>query len=103
MGKTIDKMAQDLVKVIRSNQEKATKPYDTSATVLRVDGDIAWVHIPGGVEETPVQRTTNAKKGDTVQVRVSGGRAWLTGNSTNPPTDDTRAIRAEETASEAVK
>lgn len=94
MGKTIDKVAQDFLKAIKNNQEKATKPYDTTATVLRVDGDIAWVHIPGGVEETPVQRTTNAKRGDTVQVRVGGGKAWLTGNTTNPPTDDTKANTA---------
>lgn len=73
MADAIDKIAKELVKAIPST--KKTSPYDTQAEVLRVDGETAWVHIPGGVDETPVQLTTNAKKGDTVQVRVSGGRA----------------------------
>ena len=77
-----------------SNQRK-TKPYDTAATVLRVEGDTAYVHIPGGVDETPVQLTIDAKPGDTVRVRVSNNQAWLTGNGTAPPTDDTTAKRVE--------
>lgn len=89
MADAIDKIAKELVKAIPST--KKTSPYDTQAEVLRVDGETAWVHIPGGVDETPVQLTTNAKKGDIVQVRVSGGRAWLYGNATNPPTDDSKA------------
>jgi hypothetical protein len=46
--------------------------------------------------------TVSAHEGDTVQVRVGGGTAWLTGNGTRPPTDDARAIVAQETADEAV-
>ena len=41
--------------------ESGTKPYDTSAEVVRVDGSTAWVHIPGGVDETPVQLSIDAK------------------------------------------
>lgn len=89
MTDSINVLAKELAKAIPSKSK--TSPYDTQAVVKRIDGDIAWVHIPGGVDETPVQLTTNAKKGDIVQVRVSGGRAWLYGNSTNPPTDDTKA------------
>lgn len=92
MADAIDRIAKELVKAIPST--KKTSPYDTQAEVLRVDGDTAWVHIPGGVDETPVQMTSSAKKGDIVQVRVSGGRAWLYGNATNPPTDDTVAVKA---------
>lgn len=78
--------------------ESGTKPYDTSAEVIRVDGSTAWVHIPGGVDETPVQLSIDAKPGDSVNVRVSGGRAWITGNGSRPPTDDTRANAAHHTA-----
>lgn len=81
--------------------ESGTKPYDTSAEVIRVDGSTAWVHIPGGVDETPVQLSIDAKAGDSVNVRVSGGRAWITGNGSRPPTDDTRANAAHHTANVA--
>lgn len=91
-------------------KEETTKPFDTTAEVIRTEGSTAWVHIPGGVDETPVQMGVSVKPGDVVNVRVSGGRAWILGNSTRPPTDDTRAITAdnraiaaETTATEAVE
>ena len=71
--------------------DRKTSAYDTQATIRRIEGNTAWVHIPGGVDETPVQMTINAKEGDQVQVRVSGGRAFLVGNATAPPTDDSYA------------
>lgn len=95
----INKVAKSLKKSIQS--DKQTKPYDTQAEIVRVEGSTAWVQIPGGVDETPVKLTTSAKPGDVVQVRVSGGRAWLTGNETAPPTDDTRAIQAQTIATDA--
>ena len=73
-----------------------TNPYDTEAEVVRVEGGTAWVHIPGGVDETPVALTINAKEGDTVRVRVGGGSAWIVGNATAPPTDDTAVRNAVE-------
>lgn len=91
MADKIEQIVRDLVSSFTEKENKTIKPYDTEAKVIRVDGKTAWVHIPNGVDETPVKRTTNAQPGDTVQVRVAGGRAWLTGNATNPPTDDTRA------------
>lgn len=81
--------------------KKTTEPYDTTAEVRRIEGKTAWVHIPGGVDETPVELTINAKEGDAVRVRVSGGQAWLVGNNTAPPTDDAEAKRAKATAGEA--
>lgn len=96
-------VVKEFVDVIRSADKKGTTPYDTQATVTRVEGNTAWVHIPGGVDETPIKMTVSAKAGDVVQVRVSGGTAWLTGNATAPPTDDTQAIKATETAVKAVK
>ena len=97
----VDKIAKDLAGIIKSSDSKATAPYDTKATVKKVENGIAWVQIPGGVDETPVQMTLTAKAGDTVQVRVSGGRAWITGNGTAPPTDDARANDAYKAAGKA--
>lgn len=84
------------------SMQTASKPktsaYDTTATVRRIEDGVAWVHIPGGVDETPVKLTVNAKEGDNVQVRVSGGTAFLVGNGTAPPTDDTKANAAQKIA-----
>lgn len=102
-------LSKDLVNIIKKTQETKTSPYDTQAEVVRVEGGIAWVHIPGGVDETPVRMTINARQGDTVQVRVANGTAFLVGNGSAPPTDDHKAdiatnlaYKAQETAEEAV-
>ena len=95
-------ISKDLVALIKNSDKKKTKAYDTPATVTRVEGSTIWVHIPGGVDETPVRKTINAKAGDMVQVRVGGGSAWLVGNQSAPPTDDARAIVAERKAVVAV-
>ena len=95
MSNNFNKSVRDFANALKQASATKTSPYDTSAEVKRVSGSIAWVHIPGGVDETPVQLTTNAKKGDVVQVRVSGGTAWITGNATSPPTDDTKADKVE--------
>ena len=98
-----------IVQAIKDNEPK-TSGYDTPAEVVRIEDGYAWVHIPGGVDETPIKLTVDAKPGDTVQVRVSGGTAFLTGNATAPPTDDTKATEAAgiaegaaEAANEAVR
>lgn len=91
-------LENDVIEVIQKAANGKTKAFDSSAEVVRVDGDTLWVHLPGGVDETPVKRTINATEGDTVQVRVSEGRAWITGNASNPPTDDQKAIQAESVA-----
>lgn len=95
MSSEYNRTVRDFVNTIKQASESKTKPYDIQAEVLRTDGDIAWVHIPGGVSETPVQMMVNAKRGDTVQVRIAGGHAWLYGNQTAPPTDDTEAKEAK--------
>ena len=97
---SIQDMISSLIDSIK-NTGKKTNAYDTSAEVKRIEGDTAWVHIPGGVDETPVKLTINASEGDNVQVRVNGGRAWLQGNATAPPTDDTTAISAKTIATYA--
>lgn len=90
------------MEALAANKPK-TAPYDTEAQVVRVEGSTAWVHIPGGVDETPVAMTINASAGDTVRVRVGNGSAWLVGNDTAPPTDDHTAIIAARQAAKAAE
>lgn len=95
--------SKELLGIIKDTAQQGTKPFDTEAEVIRVEGDTVWVHMPAGVDETPVQKTINAKVGDIVQVRVANGSAWLVGNTSAPPTDDTRANRAQVVAMDAGK
>lgn len=102
-AKKSEKTLNDLVQAVKDSDGNKTKPYDTTATVTRVEDGKAWVHIPGGVTETPAELTINAKPGDNVMVRVAGGRAFLLGNATNPPTDDATAKKALSNADEALQ
>ena len=92
---------KQITKAIKEASKAKTQGYDTTATVTRVEGDTVWIHIPGGVDETPVKKTVNASVGDVVQARVAGGSAWLVGNASAPPTDDTTADDAKEKAVKA--
>ena len=94
-------VAKDLAQLISQSKSTKTGPYDTQAVVKRIEGNTVWVSIPGGIDETPIEKTINCTAGDKVQVRVSGGRAWITGNASAPPTDDTTAIKADTTATAA--
>ena len=97
MSSGLDKAIKDFIQIIQEAGNKGTSPLDAQAEVLRIDEDgTAWVHLPGGVDETPVKLTINAKVGDKVYVRLSGGKAWITGNQTAPPTDDKTAEQAKE-------
>lgn len=99
MSSRLDKAIKDFIQILREAGNKGTSPLDAQAEVLRIDEDgTAWVHLPGGVDETPVKLTINAEVGDKVYVRLSGGRAWITGNQTAPPTDDKTAIVAKRLA-----
>lgn len=105
---------QELLDAINTITQSKDRSCDTPATVLRVEGDTVWVHIDGGADETPVQKTINCSEGETVQVRISNGSAFLVGNASAPPTDDKtanvahfvaeqadiKAVKAEETATE---
>lgn len=95
------KLLKDLADAIRQPPALITEAYDTPAIVTRIEGGTAWVHIPGGVDETPVEMSMSASAGDTVRVRVANGQAWLIGNSTSPPTDDKKAKEAAHTAEKA--
>ena len=104
MSLVMDDLVKEITDALKA-RDKKTSALDTIATVKRVDRSkgIAWVHFPGGVDETPVKLTVDAKEGDTVQVRSSKGRAWITGNATAPPTDDKEAKRAGHYAGAAYK
>lgn len=94
----------EFVKEIASAmKESKTKAYDTVAKVLRIDEKTAYVHIDGGADETPAQMAINCKAGDVVKIRVSGGKAWITGNITAPPTDDSAAEVAQRAVNAVAK
>ena len=98
------KVLNEFVKEIASTMKQSkTKAYDTVAKVLRVDEKTAYVHIDGGADETPAQMAINCKTGDTVKIRVSGGKAWITGNITAPPTDDSTAEVAQRAVNAVAK
>lgn len=101
MNTKYNDVINELVEVLQEAGKKESVPLDIQAKVIRVDNDVIWVHLPGGVDETPVRKTINAKQGDVVQVKISNGDAWITGNATAPPTDDTRAEVAQNTAQKA--
>ena len=100
----LDKVVKAVVKAIDERMNKKPKSYYTEAEVLRVDkgSKTAYVHIPGGVDQTPASLTIDAKKGDTVQVRVGEGKAFIVGNVTNPPSDNEVAEQAKQEASSAL-
>lgn len=98
MRLSIESLSKELTKVVKSQANKP-KPYDTKGVVRRIEGGYAYVHFSGsGIDETPVLLTIDAHPGDEVMVRSSGGRAYLIGNQTSPPTDDTTAVRAGQAA-----
>lgn len=103
MAKALDKLINTIVDMVDKRISQRPKAYDTQAEVVRIDNDTAYVHIPNGVDETPVRLTIAAEVGDTVQVRVSNGRAWIMGNGTHPPTDDHTANEALQTARKAAQ
>jgi antitoxin component of MazEF toxin-antitoxin module len=92
---------QELLDAINTISQNREKSFDTPATVLRVEGETVWVHIDGGADETPVLKTVNCAEGDTVQVRISNGSAFIVGNASAPPTDDSAANAAHFVAENA--
>ncbi len=103
MGTKMNRIVRNFAESIKENSKPKTSPYDTDATVTRIEGNTAYVHIPGGAPETPVALTIGAKVGDTVRVHVAGGGANIIGNSTAPPTDDTYARQVNKTLTEKVE
>ena len=101
---------QELLDAINTITQSKDRSCDAPATVLRVDGETVWVHFDGGADETPVRKTVNCEEGETVQVRIANGSAFLVGNESAPPTDDKTAnvahfvaVEADEKATEAIE
>lgn len=98
---SMKRIAEKICAMIYSKDRRQPEPYGTAAEVRRVEDGKAFVHIPGGVDETPVKMGVNAEAGDQVHVSISDGSALLDGNLTNPPTDDKTARKAQRTATKA--
>ena len=80
-----------------------TSPLDIMGKVTRVEDGVAWVRFAGSeVGDTPVRMNMDCKEGDDVQVRSSGGKAWIVGNQSAPPTDDSKAEEVEKKTTEIV-
>lgn len=80
----------DLVKMLKNKKESGS---DYIGIVSRVSGDTAYVQMTGSdIMDTPVAMTVDCKPGDRVRIRVNSGKAWITGNDTAPPTNDTKSI-----------
>ena len=70
-----------------AKKEKSGSDY--TGRVTRVEGGTAYVQFDGSdIPNTPVALSIGAKAGDEVRIRVADGKAWIVGNDTNPPTDD---------------
>lgn len=94
---SVDRISREISRIMASKPKKP-QPYDTIGVVQGVRDGKAWVRFAGSDQETPVQMTIDAKEGDSVMVRVAGGRAFIIGNDTAPPTDDRAANEAHKTA-----
>jgi len=93
----------DFTRLIASLKHDKRTGTDYTGTVTKVDGGTAYVRLTGSqISDTPCALTISAKVGDKVRVRVSGGRAWLTGNDTAPPTNDTEGIKVVKTENSAL-
>ena len=91
-----------IMKVIDKKTKKAGTNY--TGKVTRVEGDTAYVQFDGSaINDTPVKMSIDAKPGDSVRIMVQGGKAWLTGNDTAPPTNDTVVINEIKEESSHIK
>lgn len=96
---------EDALDSKNNSGSKSDSPF-LQAHVLRTDDDgTTWVHIIGGVRETPVNggSITSVKNKDLVLVNVSDGKCSIIGNLTSPSSDDSVAIDAKKTAIAASK
>lgn len=90
----MSKLIKEIMDALNAVNQNKTQPFDRQGEVKRIEGKIAWVKLEGSDRETPIQMTIACDVGDTVQARIGGGSAWLTGNLTAPPTDDKKANQA---------
>lgn len=101
LSQKFEKLANKAVRSIKMTAPKQI--IEERAKVVRVEGNTAYVHLAGGVDETPVQMTINAEVDDDVLIKRVNGKAWIAGNVTAPPTDDKLAKRADQKASDTYR
>ena len=100
MNSFVEVIKEELTKLKKMLKQTGT---DYTATVTRVDGNTAYVQMSGSeISDTPVSMTINANVGDKVRVRVSNGKAWITGNDTAPPSDNKQVIEMIENNSQGL-
>ena len=102
---SLDYVVDKVLKVIRRDIRKNTSDSYDTGTVKRIDGNIAWVQYDEkNPQVTPVVISgASCKKGDKVRIKNNNGTAFILGNDSNPPTDDTKAEHAQVTAEAADK
>ena len=103
MAVGFEKLVKDTADTIKKAGDRKTSEHNAVGVVKRVDGKTAWVHFNGGVDETPVKMTIGANVGDKVRVHIGGGKAYIIGNETSPPTDDRQANKAIQYTKEVEK
>lgn len=97
---SLDYVVDKVLEVIRRDIRKNTSDSYDIGTVKRIDGNIAWVQYDeNNPQVTPVVISgASCKKGDKVRIKNNNGTAFILGNDSNPPTDDTKAEHAQVTA-----
>lgn len=94
----INRLVEEITKA--ASKTEKTYPYDATATVIRIEDGKAYVKV-GESYETPVEMPISAEVGDRVRVRIAGGRGYIIGNATEPPTGDKLARHADALAGDA--
>ena len=80
----------DLARMLKRSRSPGS---DYTGKVTKVENGTAYVQLTGSeITDTPVALSIDAKPGDRVRVRVSNGRAWITGNDTLPPSNDKKEV-----------
>lgn len=98
----MSELAEAIAEAIKKSQQKTGSDY--TARVSRVEGNTAYVQFTGSdIADTPVSMSISCKPGDRVHVRVSDGKAWITGNDTAPPTDNAEVEKAMSDMSDYVQ
>ena len=91
-----ERTVREFKRTLTGGRQK-TAPLDIMGKVTRVEDGVAWVRFAGSeVGDTPVRMNIDCKEGDVVQVRSSDGKAWIVGNQSAPPTDDSKAKEVEQ-------
>ena len=97
-------MNRDIKELFRMLGRKQQAGSDYTGTVTKVKGKTAYVQFTGSeITDTPVDLSIDARPGDHVKVHVSGGKGWLTGNDTSPPSNDKEKIQAIKDESDMLK